>query len=91
VVIHRASADMCGAPSAAPPPSSTTNNSLLLLIFHGLPGVSTGINMPSFPELVVAPDYPVYYAPRGEVNLFFYHALRGVRVCRHASLDHRAF
>src|SRR5713101_163829 len=38
----------------------------------GVPSVSIGINLPSFPELVVVPDYPVYYAPRGEVNLFFY-------------------
>lgn len=38
----------------------------------GLPSVSMGINLPSFPELVVVPDYPVYYAPRGNVNLFFY-------------------
>jgi hypothetical protein len=38
----------------------------------GLPGVSIGINMPSYPELVVMPGYPVYYAPRGNVNLFFY-------------------
>ena len=41
----------------------------------GLPGVSIGINLPSFPELVVVPEYPVYYAPRGEVNLFFYDGL----------------
>jgi hypothetical protein len=38
----------------------------------GLPSVSIGINLPSYPELVVVPDYPVYYAPRGDVNLFFY-------------------
>jgi len=38
----------------------------------GLPSVSIGINLPSYPELVVVPDYPVYYAPRGNVNLFFY-------------------
>jgi hypothetical protein len=38
----------------------------------GLPGVSIGINMPSYPELAPVPDYPVYYAPRGDVNLFFY-------------------
>ena len=38
----------------------------------GVPSVSIGINLPSFPELVVVPGYPVYYAPRGEVNLFFY-------------------
>src|SRR6202158_5921300 len=37
----------------------------------GLPGVSIGINMPSYPELVAVPGYPVYYAPRGNVNLFF--------------------
>jgi hypothetical protein len=37
-----------------------------------LPGVSIGINMPSYPELAPVPDYPVYYAPRGAVNLFFY-------------------
>jgi hypothetical protein len=38
----------------------------------GLPGVSIGINLPSYPTLVVVPNYPVYYAPRGDVNLFFY-------------------
>lgn len=38
----------------------------------GLPSVSIGINLPVFPELVVVPNYPVYYAPRGDVNLFFY-------------------
>ena len=38
----------------------------------GLPGVSIGINMGSYPELAPVPGYPVYYAPRGNVNLFFY-------------------
>jgi hypothetical protein len=38
----------------------------------GLPGVSIGINIPSYPELSPMPNYPVYYAPRGAVNLFFY-------------------
>jgi hypothetical protein len=28
----------------------------------GLPSVSIGINLPLFPELVVVPNYPVYYA-----------------------------
>jgi hypothetical protein len=37
-----------------------------------LPGVSIGINMPLYPELTPMPGYPVYYAPRGDVNLFFY-------------------
>jgi len=43
-----------------------------LSIGIGLPGVSIGINMPTYPELAPMPDYPVYYAPRGNVNLFFY-------------------
>lgn len=38
----------------------------------GLPRVSIGINLPVFPELVVVPGYPVYYAPQLEANFFFY-------------------
>jgi hypothetical protein len=38
----------------------------------GLPGVSIGINLPLFPELVRVPGYPVYYAPRVNSNYFFY-------------------
>ena len=38
----------------------------------GLPHVSIGINLPVFPQLVVVPGYPVYYAPRLEANYFFY-------------------
>ena len=38
----------------------------------GLPGVSIGINLPLFPELVRVPGYPVYYAPRLQSNYFFY-------------------
>jgi len=38
----------------------------------GLPGVSIGINVPLFPELVRVPGYPVYYAPRLDSNFFFY-------------------
>ena len=37
----------------------------------GLPSVNIGINLP-FPELVVVPGYPVYYAPQADANLFFY-------------------
>ena len=37
--------------------------------------VSIGINIPIFPELVVVPGYPVYYAPRLPVNYFFYDGL----------------
>ena len=34
--------------------------------------VSVGINLPVFPELVVVPGYPVYYAPRVDADYFFY-------------------
>lgn len=37
-----------------------------------LPNVSIGINLPTYPELVVVPGYPVYYAPRLNTNFFFY-------------------
>jgi hypothetical protein len=35
-------------------------------------GISIGINLPAFPELVVVPGYPVYYAPSVHANYFFY-------------------
>jgi hypothetical protein len=38
----------------------------------GLPNVNIGINLPVYPELVVVPGYPVYYAPQAEANYFFY-------------------
>jgi hypothetical protein len=38
----------------------------------GLPNVSIGINLPVYPELVVVPGYPVYYAPQLDENFFFY-------------------
>ncbi|NVN91327.1 MAG: hypothetical protein HXX11_12100, partial [Desulfuromonadales bacterium] len=38
----------------------------------GLPSVSIGINLPLYPELVLVPGYPVYYAPRMDANYFFY-------------------
>lgn len=34
--------------------------------------VSIGINLPVYPQLVVVPGYPVYYAPQLEANYFFY-------------------
>src|SRR5574341_199928 len=37
-----------------------------------VPGVSIGINMPVYPELVQVPGYPVYYDPRADSNYFFY-------------------
>ena len=41
----------------------------------GLPSISIGINVPVFPTFTVVPDYPVYYAPQANVNLFFYDGL----------------
>lgn len=40
-----------------------------------IPGVSIGINLPVYPELVLVPGYPVYYAPRLPANYFFYDGL----------------
>jgi hypothetical protein len=37
-----------------------------------LPGLSIGINQPTYPELVPVPGYPVYYAPGADSNYFFY-------------------
>ena len=37
-----------------------------------VPGVSIGINQPVYPELILVPGYPVYYAPRLHANYFFY-------------------
>lgn len=38
----------------------------------GLPNLSIGINLRAYPDLVVVPGYPVYYAPQEDENLFFY-------------------
>ena len=38
----------------------------------GFPGVSIGINLPVYPQLVPVPGYPVYYAPQLNSNYFFY-------------------
>ena len=38
----------------------------------GLPTVSIGINLQSYPKLVPVPGYPVYYAPQLRSNYFFY-------------------
>src|SRR5512141_3157483 len=40
-----------------------------------VPGVSIGINMPTYPRLVRVPGYPVYYDPRVNFNFFFYDGL----------------
>jgi hypothetical protein len=41
----------------------------------GFPGVSIGVNVPIYPELVQVPGYPVYYAPHSSSNYFFYDGL----------------
>ncbi len=41
----------------------------------GTPHISIGINLPIYPELVVVPGYPVYYAPQLEMNFFFFDGL----------------
>ncbi len=40
-----------------------------------IPGVSIGIHQPAYPELVLVPGYPVYYAPHVPANYFFYDGL----------------
>jgi hypothetical protein len=39
------------------------------------PGVSIGINLPAYPNLIVVPGTPVYYAPGVAANFFFYDGL----------------
>ncbi len=46
----------------------------------GMPGVSIGINLPVYPQLVPVPGYPVYYAPQANANYFFYDGLYWVYV-----------
>src|SRR5262245_36001927 len=42
--------------------------------------VSIGINVPAYPQLVVVPGYPVYYAPALPANYFFYDGMYWVLV-----------
>jgi hypothetical protein len=41
----------------------------------GFPVVDIGIHVPTYPNLVVVPGYPVYYDPRASTNYFFYDGL----------------
>lgn len=41
----------------------------------GSPHLSIGIHIPVYPELVLVPGYPVYYAPELDANYFFYDGL----------------
>jgi hypothetical protein len=51
---------------------SITSASAQLSVGIGLPGVSIGINLPVYPQLVPVPGFPVYYAPQVSSNYFFY-------------------
>ena len=42
---------------------------------YNAPGVSIGVNVPAYPNLVAIPGYPVYYAPSVATNYFFYDGL----------------
>ena len=44
------------------------------------PGISIGVNVPAYPNLVRVPGYPVYYAPNLNANYFFYDGLYWVFV-----------
>lgn len=46
-----------------------------LSIQVGLPGVNIGINVPTYPRLVLVPGTPVYYDARANSNYFFYDGL----------------
>lgn len=43
-----------------------------LSVTIGVPAVSIGFEVRSYPELVPVPGYPVYYAPGMTSNYFFY-------------------
>jgi hypothetical protein len=51
-----------------PPASAVAQVSIQI----GIPNVSIGIHQPVYPQLVPVPGYPVYYAPSGNSNYFFY-------------------
>jgi len=54
---------------------SATSAQAQVSVGIGLPGVSIGINMPTYPQLVLIPGYPVYYDPYVNSNYFFYDGL----------------
>lgn len=54
---------LCGA---------VTSTCAQVSVSMAMPGVNIGINVPSYPELVRVPGYPVYYSPRMSANFFFY-------------------
>jgi len=55
--------------------ASTLPANAQMSVAIGTPNASIGINLPVYPEFVRVPSYPVYYAPRVGLNLFFYDGL----------------
>ncbi len=55
--------------------SSAASSAPQMSIGIGLPNVNIGISVAAYPEFVIVPGYPVYYAPRMEANFFFYDGL----------------
>lgn len=52
-------------------------------IRFGVPHLDLRLRLPVFPELVLVPGLPVYYAPRLETNYFFYDGLYWIYVDDH--------
>jgi hypothetical protein len=50
----------------------TTSAAAQVSVGIELPGVTIGINVPTYPQLVPIAGYPVYYAPQANSNYFFY-------------------
>jgi hypothetical protein len=55
--------------------SSAASSALQMSVGIGTPNVNIGVNVSTYPEFVLVPDYPVYYAPQMEANYFFYDGL----------------
>lgn len=49
-----------------------SGNPAIAQIGFSAPGISIGINLSSYPQMVRVPGYPVYYAADVNANLFFY-------------------
>lgn len=61
-----AMAMLMGPVSIAPPAAAQVS------IGIAIPGASIGVYQPVYPDLVLVPGYPVYYAPQVRANYFFY-------------------
>jgi hypothetical protein len=64
---------LIGAAAAGHAPlSAHTTAQVTIGVGMALPGLSLGINLTVYPELVQVPGYPLYYAPELDSNYFFY-------------------